>query len=279
MKAAVLAAKRAQEFNVEGTLKRPAQSAPTYDNRANRKPNFQPNRPPLPPSRYQGGQTQQSRNQHQNNNSQRPQGNGIGPRIGDCYYYGKTGHFARDCRQQKAAVSQSVNGPPPRAPQGPRPPQPPRNNQPTNSQQQSWNPNQQNRNNQPYNNKGYNNNGGDRGENKYKNKKNTGDRRKNKKNNNKKNQNQANSQQPANPLGRVYGLTENQPQDHEIVRGTILISNTLAKVLFDPGASHSFISMPFAKSLQLATYLMKKPLTVTTPLNGKVELRTHCRLC
>src|SRR4051812_4278326 len=34
MGAAVLAANRAQEFNVEGTLKRPAQSAPTYDNRA-----------------------------------------------------------------------------------------------------------------------------------------------------------------------------------------------------------------------------------------------------
>src|SRR3954471_8230890 len=48
--------------------------------------------------------------------------------------------------------------------------------------------------------------------------------------------NQTNNQQPANSQGRVYGLTENRPQDHEIVRGTILISNTLAKVLFDPGA-------------------------------------------
>src|SRR4051812_8960556 len=37
--------------------------------------------------------------------------------------------------------------------------------------------------------------------------------------------------------------------------------------------------MQFAKSLQLATYLMKKPLTVITPLNGRVVLRTHCREC
>ena len=43
MEAVVLAANRAQEFNVEGTLKRPVQSAPTYDIRANKKPNFQPN--------------------------------------------------------------------------------------------------------------------------------------------------------------------------------------------------------------------------------------------
>ena len=40
MEAVVLAANRAQEFKIEGTLKRPAQSAPTYDNRANKKRNF-----------------------------------------------------------------------------------------------------------------------------------------------------------------------------------------------------------------------------------------------
>src|SRR3954469_10777035 len=158
------------------------------------------------------------------------QGNGNGPRIGDCYYCGKTGHFARNCRQQKADVSQSVNGPPPRAPQGPRPPQPPRNNQPTNSQQQSWNPTQQNRNNQTYNNKGYNNNGGYRGNNGYNNNNNNSGYRGNNNNNySRSGSNQTNNHQPANPQGRVYGLTEKQPQDHEIVRDTILISNTLAK--------------------------------------------------
>src|SRR3954464_15383151 len=47
IEAVVLATNRAQEFNTKGTLKRPAQSAPTYDNRANKKPNFQLNRPPL----------------------------------------------------------------------------------------------------------------------------------------------------------------------------------------------------------------------------------------
>src|SRR4051812_11414439 len=43
MEAVVLAANRAQDFNNEGVLKRPAQSAPIFDNRANKKPNFQPN--------------------------------------------------------------------------------------------------------------------------------------------------------------------------------------------------------------------------------------------
>ena len=73
MEAVVLAANRAQDFNNEGALMRPAQNAPIFDNRANKKPNYQPNQPPLPPPRYQGGQPQQSRNQTQNNNSQKPQ--------------------------------------------------------------------------------------------------------------------------------------------------------------------------------------------------------------
>ena len=40
MEAVVLIANRAQDFNNEGVLKRPAQSAPTFDNRANKRPNF-----------------------------------------------------------------------------------------------------------------------------------------------------------------------------------------------------------------------------------------------
>src|SRR3954469_15217377 len=55
MEAVVLAANRAQKFNNTGVLKRPAQSAPTYDNSAPKKPNYQPNCPPLSPPRYQGG--------------------------------------------------------------------------------------------------------------------------------------------------------------------------------------------------------------------------------
>src|SRR5436189_4980468 len=52
MEAVVLAANRAQDFNTEGALKRPAQNAPIFDIRANKKPNYQPNRPLLPPPRY-----------------------------------------------------------------------------------------------------------------------------------------------------------------------------------------------------------------------------------
>src|SRR4051812_20984433 len=52
MEAVVLAANRALDFNTEGALKRPAQSALVFDNRAKKKPNYQPKRPPLPPPRY-----------------------------------------------------------------------------------------------------------------------------------------------------------------------------------------------------------------------------------
>src|SRR4051812_7852668 len=72
MEAAVLAGNRAKEFNEIGVLKRRAQSVPTFNDRATKKPNYQPNRPP-PPPRYQGGQPQQSQNQPTNNDSQRPQ--------------------------------------------------------------------------------------------------------------------------------------------------------------------------------------------------------------
>src|SRR5438270_7434848 len=89
MEAVVLAANRDRDFNNEGVLKRPAQSAPTFDNWANKKPNYQPNRPPLPPPRYQGGQPQQSRNQTQNNDSQKPQGNGNRPRKIECSTVGR----------------------------------------------------------------------------------------------------------------------------------------------------------------------------------------------
>lgn len=65
-------------------------------------------------------------------------------------------------------------------------------------------------------------------------------------------------------------MTEDQPQDHEIVRGSILVSNTISKVMSDPGASHSFISAQFAKKLQLGTHLITTALIVTTLLNGRV---------
>ena len=50
--------------------------------------------------------------------------------------------------------------------------------------------------------------------------------------------------------GRVFALIEEETQRAPIVvTGTLLINGRYAKVLFDSGATHSFISHVFANSL------------------------------
>src|SRR4051812_45676879 len=74
-------------------------------------------------------------------------------------------------------------------------------------------------------------------------------------------------------------MTREQPQDHEVVKDSIPVYNTYAKVLFDPGASHSFMSIRLAKSLKLKIDIMRSPLIVTTPMDGRVIIQTICRNC
>ena len=50
--------------------------------------------------------------------------------------------------------------------------------------------------------------------------------------------------------GRVFALTDEEAQKTlTVVAGTLLVNGNSAKVLFDYGATHSFISTDFAKSL------------------------------
>ena len=50
--------------------------------------------------------------------------------------------------------------------------------------------------------------------------------------------------------GRVFALTEEEAQEAlTVVTGTLLFNGSYAKVLFDSGATHSFISHVFANSL------------------------------
>ena len=59
--------------------------------------------------------------------------------------------------------------------------------------------------------------------------------------------------------------------------GMILISHSWAHVLFDTGATHSFISMSFASSLQLEMNLSTSPLLLTTPMGGVGEVSMICK--
>ncbi|EXC31837.1 Transposon Ty3-I Gag-Pol polyprotein [Morus notabilis] len=85
--------------------------------------------------------------------------------------------------------------------------------------------------------------------------------------------------------GQAYAVTSTatpgrgQQADHSVVDGTILVSHSWAQVLFDTGATHSFISMLFASVLQLSVDTHDPPLTLSTPMGGIAEvsmIRSPC---
>ena len=50
-------------------------------------------------------------------------------------------------------------------------------------------------------------------------------------------------------------------------------------MLFDSGASHSFMSASFARSLELELHTLESPVFVDTPVGGRVRLDRVCRGC
>ncbi|XP_058202900.1 uncharacterized protein LOC131317359 [Rhododendron vialii] len=87
--------------------------------------------------------------------------------------------------------------------------------------------------------------------------------------------------------GRAFAITSTIPPpqvtshapEASVVRGTFLLFNSFAKVLFDSGASHSFIAASFVCTLELETESMSPPLFVETPLGGRTPLDRICRNC
>ena len=67
--------------------------------------------------------------------------------------------------------------------------------------------------------------------------------------------------------GRVYALTQGDAEEaQEVVSGTLLVDGAYAKVLFDSGATHTFISASFAQQLiDKPAELFDGTLVVTTP--------------
>ncbi|CAL9016943.1 unnamed protein product [Prunus brigantina] len=56
------------------------------------------------------------------------------------------------------------------------------------------------------------------------------------------------------------------------IEGMFLVFNSWAKVLFDCGATHSFISTSFASMLELDSENMKPSLLIGSPLGGSLEV-------
>ncbi|MCL7034620.1 hypothetical protein MKW94_024767 [Papaver nudicaule] len=86
-------------------------------------------------------------------------------------------------------------------------------------------------------------------------------------------QNQNNGQNKTNPnQGRFHALVPRQDQVPDgVVEGMFLIHNKLGGILFDSGASHSFIAATYVCDLSIEVLPCETPLSVMSPL-GKTTL-------
>ncbi|XP_058220482.1 uncharacterized protein LOC131330773 [Rhododendron vialii] len=82
---------------------------------------------------------------------------------------------------------------------------------------------------------------------------------------------QATSVQGSQPFWPHHLLSPLRPETL-VVRGTFLLFNSFARVLFDSGASHSFIAASFARALGLEIENISPPLFVETPIGGRSPL-------
>ena len=79
---------------------------------------------------------------------------------------------------------------------------------------------------------------------------------------------------------RAYALTgEEGTEPTQVVEGKVLIQNFICKALFDPGASHSFISYDCAKKLNLSPENMSISYEVHTPVGGYHETNIRYPKC
>ena len=81
------------------------------------------------------------------------------------------------------------------------------------------------------------------------------------------------------PQGRVFTLASQHTKPNDLVEGMVLCFSTWVHVLFDSGASHSFISTSFASMLNLEVVPLHCSLYVETPMGGKMEAKRLCHAC
>ena len=65
--------------------------------------------------------------------------------------------------------------------------------------------------------------------------------------------------------GRVYVITpQAESADHQVLQGTFFLSRLWVRVLFDSGASHSFIAASVVIELGLEVETLEEPLYVSS---------------
>jgi hypothetical protein len=68
---------------------------------------------------------------------------------------------------------------------------------------------------------------------------------------------------------------ESAPKDADVVYGMFLINSISASVLFDSGASHSFITESFVEKHNIPKYPLKKMLHISSP-GGDMKATHSC---
>ena len=80
--------------------------------------------------------------------------------------------------------------------------------------------------------------------------------------------------------GRVYAVTpQTEAADQSVIQGTFLFFRLWERVLFDSGASHSFIAASCVRVLGLEVETLDEPLHVSSPLGTKARIDRICRGC
>ena len=78
--------------------------------------------------------------------------------------------------------------------------------------------------------------------------------------------------------GHVYTVTQQaESADQPVILGTFLLSRLWARVLFDSGASHSFIAASVVIELGLEVETLEEPLYVSSPLRIRARIGMICR--
>jgi hypothetical protein len=94
-------------------------------------------------------------------------------------------------------------------------------------------------------------------------------------NNNFGNNNNQQMRQPQQSYGRARINAQEAQEAQGVVLGEFLVSSVLATILFDSGASHSFISSCFVEKHNIPTVLPKAPLLTRTP-GGDIKCQLGC---